>query len=51
MKDFRVYEIIPKECVDGLNKYLIKEEIEGDVYIKSDPLIMRHFDEITNKNL
>lgn len=45
VKDFRFYEFIPKSCIDDLNKYLA-ENIEGDVDIKSDPLIMWHFDDL-----
>lgn len=45
VKNFRFYEFIPKSCIDDLNKYLA-ENIDGNVEIKSDPLIMWHFDDI-----
>lgn len=42
-EDFTFYEFIPKNCISDLNKYLA-ETIDGNVEIKSDPLIMWHFD-------
>ncbi|MBI2654215.1 hypothetical protein HYX02_05400 [Candidatus Woesearchaeota archaeon] len=48
VKDFRFYEFIPKSCIDDLNKYLA-ENIEGNVEIKSDPLILWHFKELSKE--
>jgi len=45
LKDFRFYEVIPKSCVDDLKEYLA-DTLEGSLEIKSDPLIMWHFDEL-----
>lgn len=42
LKNFKFYESIPKECVDDLRTYLVSA-IEGDVTIKTDPLIMWKF--------
>jgi hypothetical protein len=44
LKNFRLYEFIPKNCIDDLNLYLSK--IGGNYEIKSDPLIVWSFDEI-----
>jgi len=48
VKNFRFYEFIPKSCVDDLNKYLA-ENVEGNVEIKSDPLIMWHFNDVAKE--
>ncbi|MBI2657503.1 hypothetical protein HYX08_02300 [Candidatus Woesearchaeota archaeon] len=45
IKDFRFYEFIPKNCIDDLDKFLA-ENIEGNVEIKSDPLIMWSFESL-----
>ena len=45
VKDFRFYEFIPKACVDDLNKYL-DENIEGEHYVKGDPMIVWHFTDL-----
>ncbi len=45
VKDFRFYEFIPKSCIDDLNSYLAGN-IEGDVDIKSDPLILWYFKDL-----
>jgi len=45
VKDFTFVELIPKTCIEDLNAYLA-ENIEGNVEIRSDPLIMWHFDNI-----
>ena len=52
LKDFRFYELIPKTCIDDLEKYLT-EEIKGagEVFIKSDPLIMWHFDDMGKEKI
>lgn len=44
-EDFTFYEFIPKNCIGDLNSYLA-ENIDGNVEIKSDPLIMWHFDSL-----
>ncbi len=47
LKDFRFYELIPKTCIDDLERYLTQEiKGDGEFFIKSDPLIMWHFDDI-----
>ncbi len=46
VKNFRYYETIPKDCVDDLNTYLETLTIDGEVYVKGDPLLMWQFDEI-----
>jgi len=48
VKDFRFYEFIPKNCIDDLENYLV-ENIEGDVDIKGDPLIMWHFEDLSEE--
>ncbi|MBS3105870.1 hypothetical protein J4234_06470 [Candidatus Woesearchaeota archaeon] len=45
IRDFSFVEFIPKTCIEDLNEYLA-ENVEGDVEIRSDPLIMWHFDGI-----
>jgi cysteine-rich repeat protein len=45
LKNFRFFESIPKDCIDDLDNYL-STAIEGDVEIKSDPLIMWKFEDI-----
>lgn len=45
VRDFRFYELIPKECIDDLNSYLAGN-IEGNVEVKADPLIMWQFSSI-----
>lgn len=42
LRDFVLYEYVPKSCIDDLSEYLA-EEVEGNVEIKSDPLIMWYF--------
>ncbi len=42
VKDLRFYEFIPKTCIDDLGKYL-DENIEGEHYVRGDPLIVWHF--------
>jgi len=52
LKNFRFFESIPKDCIENLNEYLT-EVIEGDfdVYIKNDPLIMWHFNEVKTEKV
>lgn len=50
LKGVTYFEYIPKECIEDLDSYLA-EEIPGEVYIKSDPLIVWHFDEIRSEKV
>ncbi|MBI2542091.1 hypothetical protein HYV80_05265 [Candidatus Woesearchaeota archaeon] len=47
-KGFTFYEFLPKSCIGDLNSYLA-ENIEGNVDIKSDPLIMWRFDDLSGE--
>jgi cysteine-rich repeat protein len=40
LKNLRLYESIPKECIDDLNEYLASYSDFGEVSIKFDPLIL-----------
>ena len=44
LRNIRIYESIPKNCIDNLQAYL--SGIEGEVSIKNDPLIIWKLDEI-----
>jgi len=46
VKNFRFYEFIPKTCIDDLNKYLDENDLEGEHYVKGDPLIVWHFSDL-----
>ncbi|MBI2558874.1 hypothetical protein HYW20_06130 [Candidatus Woesearchaeota archaeon] len=47
LKGFRLYEYIPKTCIDDLNKYLSDAtDGGGEIFIKNDPLIMWHFGDV-----
>jgi hypothetical protein len=52
LKNFRFFEVIPKNCIDDLKKYLA-ETIHGDfkVFIRNDPLIMWQFGEINRETV
>jgi len=50
INNFNFYEIIPKDCVDDLNKQLVGN-INDALEIKSDPIVVWHFDEIKSEKI